>query len=97
MEHVVAQLRLPWDGLLREFENRADTSVALLSIESLGQSHTLRLTDEAKSMADVVTYTSRLRASPPIGTATLSGHEERLAGAIRVIRFSLDVTWSAPS
>ena len=94
---VVAQLGLPWGALLREIELRSGPAIALIGMESQGQTRILRLTGEAKTMADVVSYISQLRASPLIGAANLSGHEERLAGAVPVIRFSLDVTWSGPS
>jgi Tfp pilus assembly protein PilN len=93
---AVAQLRLPWDALLREIELLADSSVALLSVESQGQARTLRLAGEAKTMADAVAYLARLRESPWIDTAHISGHEERQAGGVRVIRFSLEAVWSGP-
>lgn len=93
---AVAQLRLPWDALLREIELLADPSVALLGIEGQGQARTLRLTGEAKTMADVVAYLGRLRDSPWIDAAHLSGHEERQAGSVKVIRFSLEASWSGP-
>jgi len=93
---AVAQLRLPWDALLREIELLADSSVALLSVESQGQARTLRLAGEAKTMADAVAYLARLRESPWIDTAHISGHEERQADGVRVIRFSLEAAWSGP-
>lgn len=93
---AVAQLRLPWDALLREIELLADSSVALLSVESQGQARTLRLAGEAKTMADAVAYLARLRESPWIDTAHISGHEERQADGVKVIRFSLEAAWSGP-
>ncbi|MDO8450806.1 MAG: hypothetical protein Q7T10_18600 [Rhodoferax sp.] len=93
---VVSQLRLPWDAVLRETEMMTDSSVALLSLEGQGQTRKLRLTGEAKAMADVVAYVSRLRESRLIDAAYLSHHEERQAGAVRVIRFSVDATWRVP-
>ena len=96
VERVASQLRLPWDVVLHEIELRADPAVALLSVEAHGQKRTLRLTGEAKAMADVVAYVNRLRESPWIKAAYLSGHEEKQVGAVRVIRFSLDATWSEP-
>lgn len=96
-ERVVSQLNLPWNALLRELENLADPAVALLSIEGQGQARTLRMTGEAKTMADVAAYVSRLRGSSQIDAATLSGHEKRQAGAVEVIRFSLDVDWGGRS
>lgn len=93
---AVAQLRLPWDALLREIELLADSSVALLSVEGQGQARTLRLAGEAKTMADAVAYLARLRESPWIDTAHISGHEERQADGVKVIRFSLEAVWSGP-
>ena len=95
-ERVVSQLRLPWDAMLHEIEMRAAPAVALLDVEAQGQTRTLRLTGEAKAMADVVAYVSRLRESQLIESANLTHHEERMAGAVRVIRFSLDATWKVP-
>ena len=92
---VVAQLRTPWDAVLREIEKLGSPAVALLSVDGQGQSHTLRITGEAKAMADVVAYLRRLRQSSLIEAANLSHHEERQAGAVNVIRFSLDATWRA--
>jgi Tfp pilus assembly protein PilN len=89
----VARLNLPWDAILRELEQHADASIALISIESQGQGRSLRLTGEAKSMVDVLAYVGRLAASPGIAAATLSGHEVRPSGAVQVVRFSLDVSW----
>lgn len=96
-ERVFSQLNLPWNALLHELENLADSDIALLSIECQGQTRTLRLTGEAKTMADVVAYVTRLRESPQVVAATLSGHEEKQAGAVEVIRFSLDVDWNSRS
>lgn len=96
-ERIVSQLNLPWNALLHELENLADPGIALLSIESQGQTRTLRLTGEAKTIGDVVAYVTRLRESPQVATATLSGHEEKQAGAVEVIRFSLDVDWNSRS
>lgn len=97
MGRVSSQLRLPWDAVLREMELMVDPAVAILSVEGQGQTRTLRITGEAKAMADVVAYVNRLRQSSLIETAYLSGHEEKQAGAVKVIRFSLDAVWRLPS
>jgi Tfp pilus assembly protein PilN len=71
--------------------------VALLGLEVQTEKRTLRLTGEAKSMDDVAAYVRRLRDSRRIAGATIASHEERLAGAVKVIRFSLEAGWSEPS
>ncbi|OQW86633.1 MAG: hypothetical protein BWK72_16225 [Rhodoferax ferrireducens] len=97
VERVVSQLQLPWDTILSEIETRTGPKVALLDIEAQGQTRTLRLTGEAKSMSDVVAYLGRLRQSRYVAAADLSHHEEKQSGAVPVIRFSLDATWKVPS
>ena len=91
---AVARLRLPWDALLREIERLADDSVALLSVEAQGQARSLRLAGEAKTMADAVAYLARLRESSLIEAAHLAGHEERQAGGVKVVRFTIEAGWS---
>lgn len=93
---AMAQLQLPWDALLHELEVQVDPAVALLSIEAQGQARSLRLSGEAKNMADVVVFVTRLRQSASVSAATLSSHEEKMAGPVKVLRFNLDVTWKAP-
>jgi len=91
---VAGQLGLPWDAVLREIESRSDPAVALLSVEAQGQARTMRISGEAKTMADVVAYVGRLRESPRLTSVFLSGHDEKQAGAVTVVRFSLDAKWS---
>lgn len=96
-EHAIAQLRLPWSRVLHEIETLTGPAVALLSIESQGKTCTLRLTGEAKTMADAMAYVSRLRESSRIDAVYLASHEEKQAGAVKVTRFSLDAVWCTPS
>jgi Tfp pilus assembly protein PilN len=96
IDRVTAQLQLPWDALLHELETRTGPAVALLDIEAQGQTRTLRITGEAKTMADIVAYLGQLRESELIEAANLSHHEEKLVAAVSIIRFSLDASWKAP-
>ncbi len=96
IEVVAAQLSLPWDAMLRAVETGSDPTVALLSVEAQGQTRTVRISGEAKSMSDVAAYVRRLRASPLLASVFLNGHEEKQAGAVTVIRFTLDAKWSGP-
>jgi hypothetical protein len=93
---VSTQLRRPWSGLLSDIDLISNPSVALLSVESQGQSRNLSMTGEAKTMADAVAYVNRLRQSSLIESVYLSQHEERQAGPVNVIRFSLEATWRTP-
>lgn len=95
IEVVAGQLGLPWDAVLREIESRSDPAVALLSVEAQGQARTMRISGEAKTMADAVAYVGRLRESPRLTAVFLSGHDEKQAGAVTVVWFSLDAKWSS--
>lgn len=93
---VQAQLKRPWDAVLRELEQLADPAIALLSLDGQGQTQRLRLVGEARNMDAVVAYLTRLRGSPWLATADLSSHEPRIDGAVRLLRFSVDVSWRNP-
>lgn len=96
IEVLADQLSLPWDAMLRAIETRSDPAVALLSVEAQGQTRTIRISGEAKSMSDVAAYVRHLRESPLLASVFLNGHEEKQAGAVTVIRFALDAKWSGP-
>lgn len=88
-----SQLRLPWNGLLTELDLASSPNVALLSVESQGQTRELRMSGEAQSMTDVVAYVNQLRQSPLLESVYLSQHETKKSGPVDLIRFSLNATW----
>jgi Tfp pilus assembly protein PilN len=95
VEQSMAQLSLPWSQVLGEIERRTGSSIALLHIEAQGQSHKLRLTGETKSMDEVAAYLNRLRSSAVISSVNLVRHELRQAGAVSLLRFVVEASWSA--
>ena len=90
---VSTQLRRPWSGLLGEIESISLPAVALVSVESQGQTRSLRMSGEAKTMGDVVAYVNRLRELSLVESVYLSQHEEKQSGGASVIRFALDAVW----
>ena len=96
VQRAATQLGLPWSRLLSEMESHADTTISLLGIEVNGLARSARITGEAKTMNDVVAYIRRLRESPLISAAALSAHEEKMDGAVRLVRFTLDISWGGP-
>ena len=93
----IGALAQPWGDVLLALERSASPAVALLSVDGQGKSRLLRLTGEARSMDDALAFARRLRQSAWIDAVQLTNHEERLTGAVTVLRFSLDVNWkSAP-
>jgi len=97
VQRAITQLGLPWARLLQEIETHANSSIALLGIEGQGLARSARITGEARTMGDVVAYIQHLRESPLISAATLSGHEEKVDGAVKLVRFTLELAWGGPS
>jgi len=96
LARLQALLQSPWGEVLRSVEGASLPQVALVSVEGESARRSLRITAEALSMADAISYVGRLRAAPQIETATLSSHEQRMAGARPVVRFALEARWRAP-
>lgn len=96
VQRAATQLGLPWSRLLAELEVHADATISLLGIEGNGLARSARITGEAKTMDDVVAYIRHLRESPLISAAALSAHEEKMDGAVRLVRFTLDIAWGGP-
>lgn len=98
-EKIVAsvnnQLNRPWNGLFAELDRVASPKVALLTVESQGQTRALRMSGEAQSMSDVAAYVNQLGQSPLLESAYLSQHENKPSGPVSLIRFSVDAVWRA--
>jgi hypothetical protein len=94
---VSASLAHPWGRLLKELEQLAEPGIALLSFEAQGASRQLRITAEAKTMAEVVVYVESLRLSPVARSVVLGSHEVVTQDGVSVIRFSVDVGWGNAS
>lgn len=94
---ITDRLNQPWDSVLGEIESITDPAVSLLDIHGDARTRTLRITGEAKEMADVVLYLNRLRDSSRFGPAWLSHHETVQDGAVKVIRFTLETVWTKPA
>lgn len=94
---VGASLAHPWGRLLKELEQLAEPGIALLGFEAQGASRQLRITAEAKTMAEVVVYVESLRLSPVARSVVLGSHEVVTQDGVSVIRFSVDVGWGNAS
>lgn len=90
---VVKATGLPWGKLLKELEGLAEPGVALLAIEAQGATRKLRITGEAKTMAEVIAYVESLRLSMIANSVALGSHETVLQEGVSVIRFVVEVDW----
>ena len=84
-------------SLLASFGDGLQDDVALLAFEAQGASRQLRITAEAKTMAEVVVYVESLRLSPVAQSVVLGSHEVVTQDGVSVIRFSVDVGWGNAS
>lgn len=100
---VVANARVgkaiahPWGKLLKEFERLAEPGIALLGFEAQGNTRQLRITGEARTMAEVIAYVETLRLSPVSSSVVLGSHEFVTQDGMPVIRFSVDLDWGGAS
>jgi hypothetical protein len=90
---IDAQLQLPWNSVLEAIESSRLASVALLGMEAQGGTRVLHLIAEAEEIEDVLAYVKKLRASPALHDVFLVGQEDKIVGAVKVIRFTVDATW----
>lgn len=91
---VMAQLQLPWGMLLDVLEAETTPAIALLSVDAQGAAGTLQVIGEAAAMGEILAYVRRLRGAALVREVALSGHEERMAGTVRSVRFTLDLRWA---
>ncbi|PZO20592.1 MAG: hypothetical protein DCF26_02625 [Burkholderiales bacterium] len=94
---VSAAVAHPWGKLLKELERLAEPGVALLGFEAQGNTRQLRITGEAKTMAEVIAYVDTLRLSPVSSSVVLGSHEVITQDGVQVIRFSVDMAWGGAS
>lgn len=87
----------PWGKLLKELEGLAEPGIALLGFEAQGATRQLRITGEARTMAEVIAYVETLRLSPVSSSVVLGSHEQVLQDGVSVIRFSVDIAWGGAS
>lgn len=83
----------PWGKLLKELENLAEPGIALLGFEAQGATRQLRITGEAKTMAEVIAYVESLRLSPVSSSVVLGSHEVVSQAGVSVIRFTVEIDW----
>lgn len=94
---VSKAIALPWGKLLKELERLAEPGIALLGFEAQGATRQLRITGEAKTMAEVIAYVESLRLSPVSGSVVLGSHEVIVQEGVSLIRFSVDIAWGGAS
>ena len=103
VNRAVRQMNLPVHALLRSLEPPKDIQVAILSVDSTGQSSgdradagsNLRIIAQASSSADMARYVAFVSSRKPFSGAYLSRHEwvDGTKGQARMVRFSVEAVW----
>lgn len=90
---VAARLNVPWTGLFDAIEQSTGSPVALLSLQPDAQDGAVRLSGEAKSLPDVLSYLELLQQQPALGEVRLESHEVQVQAPQRPVRFAAVTRW----
>ena len=88
---VIRQLNVPWKNLFEDLEAMTPMDVALISIEPDGSRATVKLVAEAKSLATLLSYSSKLQQNGIFGRITYSKHETNEQDANKPLRLSFEL------
>jgi hypothetical protein len=64
-----------------------------MGLEAQSGSRVLHLTGEVKQIEDALIYVKKLRATRALHDVFLVGQEEKMAGNVKVIRFTVEANW----
>jgi hypothetical protein len=95
-ESIARELSVPWSALLAELEAASQdnaATVALLQVEPDAAKHTVRITAEARSLPDALSYLERLQQSKMLRYPMLESHERRKDDPEHPFRIKLAAEW----
>lgn len=90
------QLKKPWDAMLSDLEaavGESTGSVALLSVEPDVTQRQMRITGEARQLADILAFVGRLGSAASLHQPTLTAHQSRPSEGVPVIAFTILAGW----
>lgn len=93
---VIDQLSVPWDALFSAIEAADARGLGVLSLTPNARDRTLRLTGEARSMAELLAYVDRMAAQPALQQVHLLGYGTTARDGVSVVSFTLAATWRQP-
>jgi hypothetical protein len=92
---AVMQLNLPWRALRDAVQAATPPTVALLALEPDAKRHSLRITAETRSSADMIAYVGELKRQDWFDAVTLARHEINDQDPNKPIRFQIDCLWGS--
>lgn len=93
---IQKQLQVPWSSLLAQLEAASQdvaASVALLEVQPDAGKHVIRITAEARTLADALAYLERLQRSSMLRYPMLDSHELRKDDPEHPVRVKLSAEW----
>lgn len=90
---VAGDLQRPWQSLFADVEGALDGSVALLALEPDPGKGQLRLTAEARTLADALAFAARLTDTGSLANARIAQQEARLSEGIAALGFTVIADW----
>jgi hypothetical protein len=89
---VVRQLTLPWEQLFQAVESAGSKHIALLALEPDIEKKLVKINGEARDIAVLLNYITRLEKQEVFGPVYLQSHQVQ-QGSERSVRFSLLAVW----
>lgn len=92
---VLSHLAIPWDALFRGLEGIDEKDVALLSLSPDAGKQQIKLILEAKNLAAMLAYHSKLEQAPVFAEVSLAQHEVVQQDPNQPVRFTITASWLA--
>jgi len=84
---VTQQLSLPWGRLFQAVEGAASKQIALIALQPETGQGVVRITAEARDLAEALAFVRRLQATRQLRGVHLASHQIQLEDAQRPVRF----------
>ncbi|MES2356534.1 MAG: hypothetical protein V4568_19460 [Pseudomonadota bacterium] len=91
---VITRLSLQWDALFQNIETSVNAEVTLLSIEPDTEKRELKITAEAKNLAAMLDYMTRVRSTALFKDAHVISHQIQLQDPQKPVRFVVSAQWT---
>ncbi|MEW6120843.1 MAG: hypothetical protein AB1593_12225 [Pseudomonadota bacterium] len=88
---IAAQLAWRWQPAFDALSGARDRRIALVALDANQAKARLKLTAEARTLADAVAWIERLQAQPGVSRAALIQHELQADADQQPVRFVVDV------
>jgi len=92
---VLAELGRSWPALFTQLENTATPDIALLTIRPGAAKGRLRISGEARHLADALDFVRRLGNSGVLTDVVLDSHEVVETDPQKPVRFAVSARWGA--